>query len=160
MKKILLAGFALSFLVGTTTVSADGGMMSTTDYSQPVAVTTTQPTLSTGEYNALVNTIVVSVLELFEWKNDQGEITFSESNFGANYGCNSIGGSYEVDMMDVEFSEAFMTKMACEEDVMDAEMEFVENLSNVRTLTFADGKLVMTGLNTSLSFTASLPDAE
>lgn len=162
MKKILVAGVAASMLLGVATVSADGGMMSTTDYSQPVAVTTTaQPTMSASTYNMLVNKIVVGVLELFDWKNDEGEISFSDdTQFGANYGCNSIGGSYEVDMMNVEFGEPAMTKMACEEDVMDAEMEFVEDLSNVRTLTFKDGKLVMTGLNTTLSFEATLPEAK
>ena len=162
MKKILVAGVAASVLLAAATASADGGMMNTMDDSQPAAVTTAaQPAMSASAYNTLVNKIVVSVLELFDWKNDDGEISFTDNTkFGANYGCNSIGGSYELDLMNVEFSDAVSTKMACEDDVMDAEMEFIEDLSNVRTLTFKDGKLVMTGLNTTLSFDASLPEAK
>ena len=144
-------------LVGVTPVSADGGMMGAPATNQPVAVT--QP-VAVDTYTELVNKIVVGVLELFDWKNDDGEISFTDTQYSVQYDCNTVFGNYSVDLLAADFGESASTKMACAEDAMDADQALIEDLSNVRSLTFKDGKLVLSGLNTSLSFTALLPEAK
>lgn len=155
MKKILLASLMFSFLIGTSPVSADGGMMPIST-NQPVASTP----ISANEYNRLVNKIVVSVLQIFDWKNDDGEITFTDTNYSVQYDCNTIFGSYSMNRKEVTLSTPGMTKMACEKDAMDADQELVDDLSEIKELTFKDGKLVMTGKDTELTFKAILPDGK
>lgn len=153
MKKFLLASFLFAFLVGAAPVSADGGMMPIST-NQPV--TTTSGPVTTSQYDNLVNKIVVSVLELFTWKNDDGEIAFTDTSYSAQYDCNTIFGTYSMNRKEVNLSTPASTMMACDKDAMQADQELAEDLSEVTRLTFKNGKLVMTGKNTELSFAASL----
>jgi heat shock protein HslJ len=155
MKNILLAPIALIFLIGVSPVSADGGMMSAPTVSHP----DTQP-VAISNYNELVNKIVIGVLEMFDWKNNDEDISFTDTHYSVKYDCNTIFGNYSVDLLEVDFSTPAMTKMACAEAAMDADQELINDLSKVRTLTFKDGTLVLSGLNTTLSFTAMLPEVK
>jgi heat shock protein HslJ len=159
MKNVFVASAAALMMLAAVPVSADGGMMITTSSPVPVVQTTIQPAVISN-YNERVSKIVTSVLELFDWKNDNGEITFTDTSYSVQYDCNTIFGGYSVDLMDVDFGESAMTKMACSDETMDADQKLVEDLQNITTLTFVDGKLVMTGVDTTLSFTAVLPDTE
>ena len=159
MKNVLVTSAVAFMLMVAAPVSADGGMMTVT--SNPASVMqTTDQAVTVASYTELVNKIVVSVLELFDWKNDNGEISFTDTNYSVQYDCNTLFGGYSVNLMDVDFGESAMTKMACSEEAMDADQELVEDLQNVTSLTFKDGKLVMTGSDTELSFTAMLPETE
>jgi heat shock protein HslJ len=99
--------------------------------------------------------LVVSVLQLVEWKNDDGAISFTNTNYSVNYGCNTIFGTYEMSRMEVAFGSSASTMMACEEELMNKDQKVIKTLSEVKTLTFKDGKLVMAGASGTLSFTPS-----
>jgi len=152
-KKIIAGVFLAAFFVSVTPVSADGGMMPDTP------VTTTQP-VAPASYNSQVNKIVMATLQLFDWKNDEGEIEFTDTNYSVIYDCNTIFGSYELDLKNVTLSAPASTMMACNEAAMDADQELVADLSKVTSLTFKDGMLVMTGTGVELKFAARIPVME
>jgi|GEM_PF-1710210 len=151
MKKIIVSSLMLAFLVGVSPVSADGGMMPISN-NQPAV---TAPT-ATGNFDELINKLVVGVLQLFTWTNDEGEISFTDTNYSVQYDCNTIFGTYSMNRAQVNLSTPGMTLMACADDAMDADKELVTDLSEVKYLTFKDGKLVMTGKDVELSFDATL----
>jgi heat shock protein HslJ len=59
-------------------------------------------------------------------------------------GCNSLNGSYAVDGSEIVIGPVGSTMMACEQDVMDLESDFVSVLSDVATWQIADGMLTLT----------------
>lgn len=55
-----------------------------------------------------------------------------QGRFFGSAGCNRIGGTYEQHDAHLTISAEFMTEMACAEDVMKREAEFIELLGKVR----------------------------
>ena len=155
MKKILLSSLLLAFLVGASPALADSAVAPISAY-QPV----TTGAIATSEYDRLVSQIVVSVLKIFDWKNNDGQIAFSDTNYSVRYDCNTIFGLYSINGKKVYLSTPGMTMMACPEKAMAADRKLVDDLSRITTLTFKEGKLIMTGRNTELSFTARLPETK
>jgi heat shock protein HslJ len=151
IKKTIAAIVFAALFIAVAPVSADGGMMQNTPV---VTIQPTPQTPVTDSYNTLVSKIVMTTLQLFDWKNDDGEISFTDTNYSVQYNCNTIFGSYTLDRSAVTLSQPASTKMACEEDAMDADQELISDLSKISKLTFKDGKLVMTGNNTTLEFDA------
>jgi heat shock protein HslJ len=157
MKKVLLASVALLCLINVSPVSADGGMMPVSP--SPVTQPAIQP-VAIATYTELVNKIVIGVLEMFDWKNADGEISFTDTNYSAKYDCNTMFGTYSLQLSAVDLHTPAMTEMACETAAMEADQELVNDLALVETLTFKDGMLILSGTDTNLSFTAMLPEAE
>jgi len=159
IKKVIAGVLFAAFFVSVTPVSADGGMM-----TQDAPVTTTQPVSpavsTSADYDELVSKIVILTLQLFDWKNDAGEIEFTDTNYSIQYDCNTIFGSYTIDRKAVTLSTPASTLMACAEEDMDADQELIADLSKVTTLTFEDGMLVMTGADVELEFDARIPVME
>jgi heat shock protein HslJ len=153
MKKVVVSSLMFTLMVVASPVAADGGMMSVPITNEPVV----QP-VATASYNELINTLIVSVLQMFTWKNDAGEINFTDTNYSVKYDCNTLFGSYAVDLNKVSLGTPAMTKMACAEEAMDQDDELVADLAQIQNLTFKDGQLVMTGLDTELTFTATLEE--
>lgn len=58
-------------------------------------------------------------------------------------GCNSYGGEYEVDGMNIEFGDAFSTMMACEEALMSQETAYLAALGEATTFSIVDEQLVI-----------------
>jgi heat shock protein HslJ len=156
MKKMLVSSALFAFVAVASPVSADGGMMPVS-YQPEATPVTIQASVS---YSDLVNGILVNVLEMFTWTNDDGEIAFEDNNYSARYDCNTLAGQYSVNLTQMDFGTSAMTRMACDEDAMDADQELAEDLAAVTEFTFKDGQLIMTGADTELIFTASLPAAE
>jgi hypothetical protein len=150
-KNIILGSLLLTLLVGTSPVSADGGMNPIIATPAPAAEIVTITT-----FDMLINQIVSEVLQIFTWTNNDGAISFTDTNYSVQYDCNTIFGTYEIDRSEVTFSTPASTKMACEEDAMDADQQLAQDLSAITKLTFKNGMLVMTGGDTELTFTASL----
>lgn len=146
MKKILLGLLILPFMIGVSSASAEVGGTITKSAGDPV---------TTSHYDMLVNNLVVTVLQLLEWKNDDGQITFTNNNYSVNYGCNTIFGSYSMNRMEVNIGQSASTMMACEESLMKKDQSVIKTLAQVKTLTFKNGKLVMTGPDSDLTFTPS-----
>ena len=48
-----------------------------------------------------------------------------------NAGCNSYGGSYQIDESNLILSELISTMMACEEEISQREAEFLAGLATV-----------------------------
>jgi heat shock protein HslJ len=156
MKKMLVSGTLFALVAVASPVSADGGMMPVSYQTEPTQPVTIQ---ANPNYSELVNGILLSVLEMFTWTNDDGEIAFENNNYSAQYDCNTLAGQYSVNLTQMNFGTAAMTRMACAEDAMDADQELADDLAAVTEFTFEDGQLVMTGADTELVFTASLPEA-
>jgi len=150
-KNIILGSLMLTLLVGVSPVSADGGM-------NPIQATPTPAVevVTTSTFDMLLNQIISEVLQIFTWTNDDGAISFTDSNYSVQYDCNTMSGTYEIDRSAVDFSTPAATKMACEHDAMDADQQLAEDLVAITQLTFKDGMLVMTGGDTELTFAASL----
>jgi hypothetical protein len=150
-KNIILGSLMLTLLVGVSPVSADGGMNPSITTPAPAAEVVTITT-----FDMLINQIVSEVLQIFTWTNDDGAISFTDTDYSVQYDCNTLFGMYEVDRLAVDFSTPASTRMACEDDAMDADQKLAQDLSAITQLTFKDGMLVMTGSDTELIFTASL----
>lgn len=72
-------------------------------------------------------------------------LTFSDGQVGGNSGCNSFGGSYQVDGDKIQFSQLASTMMACmqPEGIMEQEQVILQYLNQAETYRFEDGKLVL-----------------
>lgn len=70
-------------------------------------------------------------------------ISFENGQVGGNAGCNSYGGSYEVDGEKLTISEVFATLMAClePEGMMEQEAMFLQFLGDAQRFEMADGQL-------------------
>jgi len=70
-------------------------------------------------------------------------ITFEDGQVSGSAGCNSYGGSYQVNGDKIAFSEVFSTMMACPEPegVMEQEMMFLQFLGDAQRFEMADGQL-------------------
>lgn len=156
MKKMFVSGTLFALVAVASPVSADGGVMPISYQPETTQPVTVQTNVSRAE---LVNGILRNVLELFTWSNEDGEISFADSNYSARYDCNTLAGQYTVDLSKIDFGTAAMTRMACSEDAMDADQKLADTLSAVTEFTFTDGQLVMTGPDAELTFAASLPAA-
>lgn len=69
--------------------------------------------------------------------------TFEDGQIHGSAGCNSYGGSYQVNDGAITVSEIAITEMAClePEGVMEQEMMFCEFLQDGHTFRFADQQL-------------------
>jgi len=72
--------------------------------------------------------------------------TFEDGNVGGSSGCNTYGGSYEVDGQNISLGNIFWTEMACldPEGIMQQEQTYLEYLSGVTTFRVSHGQLQMT----------------
>lgn len=160
MKKILFSATALLlfFFVGISGVSAEvGGTITksvTTNTTQPISVT---HSTITPQIRATVNNIVVQVLHMLDWKNADGTITFSSTSLSTYAGCNTMSGMYTIDGTTFKVGTTISTLMACAPELMNKDQKLAQDLSRVNKLTFVNGKLVISGGGSKLSYTPSLP---
>jgi len=71
-------------------------------------------------------------------------LSFEDGQMGGSAGCNSYGGSYEVDGDSIKPGELMSTMMYCQaEGVMDQEMAYLTFLSKVRTYAIIDRMLYL-----------------
>ena len=77
--------------------------------------------------------------------NNEITLTFSDGQVGGNSGCNSFGGSYQVNGDKIQLSQLASTMMACmqPEGIMDQEQVILQYLNQAETYRFEDGKLVL-----------------
>jgi heat shock protein HslJ len=70
-------------------------------------------------------------------------ISFEDGQIHGSAGCNSYGGSYEVDGGKITISEIFSTLMACPEPegLMEQETMFLQFLGNAQRFEIVDGQL-------------------
>jgi heat shock protein HslJ len=70
-------------------------------------------------------------------------ISFEDGQIHGSAGCNSYGGSYEVDGGKITISEIFSTLMACPEPegLMEQETMFLQFLGNAQRFETVDGQL-------------------
>ena len=72
-------------------------------------------------------------------------LTLEEGQVHGSSGCNTYGGSYEVDGDKITMSDLFMTEMACldPEGVMDQELEYLESLRDAQTFQIDGAELLI-----------------
>ena len=72
-------------------------------------------------------------------------LTFEEGQVHGSSGCNTYGGSYEVDGDKITMSDLYMTEMACldPEGVMDQELEYLELLRDAQAFQVEEAELVI-----------------
>ncbi len=81
------------------------------------------------------------------WLDENITLAFEEGSIGGSAGCNQYNAGYELDGSSLTLGPIASTMMACEEDVMQREIEFLAALGNVagfevtrETLTLLDAK--------------------
>lgn len=81
-------------------------------------------------------------------------IRFEEGQVSGNAGCNSYGGSYQVEGEQISFGAIFMTEMWCEGDgLMDTESTYLSLLGQAESFQVADGVLtIFAGPQQTLTF--------
>ena len=72
-------------------------------------------------------------------------LAFEEGQVRGSSGCNTYGGSYQVDGDKITMSDLFMTEMACLDPagVMDQELEYLELLRDAQAFQVDEGELVI-----------------
>lgn len=142
MKKMMFAFVALAFIISSNPAAAEVG--GTITKTAPVQI---------SAYQAAVNKIIVTFLQIVEWKTADGTLTFTDTNYSINQGCNTIFGTYTINRYQMTLSEPASTMMACESSLMTKDQEMTKHLSQVTTMKFTDGKMVMSGEKSTMSFT-------
>lgn len=99
-----------------------------------------------------VNALITGILQMVEWQGENGKLTFTATNYSINNGCNTIFGTYKVNVTNIELGAGASTLMACEQKLMDQDQALIKDLANVTKINFVDGKLVLSGKNTQLKF--------
>jgi len=83
-------------------------------------------------------------------------LTFGkDSSVGGSGGCNSLGGSYEVDGEQINFSEITMTLMACDDTRMAQEGVVTQVLTGTAQYEIEGNKLTLTNDDQVLVFTSA-----
>lgn len=91
-------------------------------------------------------------------ENARVDLTFDAEEAYGTSGCNSYRGSYTVDGDGLTFGPLAATQMACEQPLMDLESHYLVALGDVSGFEVTAGEaLVLTGGDTTLSFTAEVP---
>jgi heat shock protein HslJ len=88
------------------------------------------------------------------------EATLSVGNdgtVGGNGGCNSLGGTYEVDGNQITFSDITSTLMACDDARMAQESTVTKVLSGTAEYAIDGNTLTLTSDDTVLVFTSANP---
>ena len=81
----------------------------------------------------------------------------NDGTVGGNGGCNSLGGTYEVDGKEIEFSEITSTLMACDDARMAQEGTVTQVLSGTAEYAIDGNTLTLTNEDTVLVFTSANP---
>lgn len=68
-----------------------------------------------------------------------GQFVASRGRVSGKGGCNAYGASYTISGEGLVVSEAFSTEMACEQEIMDQERDFLDALGKVSMITFDEG---------------------
>jgi heat shock protein HslJ len=111
-------------------------------------------------------TLSVSALEGSEWlltrlkqnhhlpEGTEVTVAFSEGRIAGHSGCNRFSAGLEEGGMpgEIRIGDAMVTRMACPEDQMNLETEFLDLLSHVSRFSFLAGQLVLGGEKESYSF--------
>ena len=85
----------------------------------------------------------------------EANLTFeADGSVGGSGGCNSLGGTYEVDGDQITFSEVTSTLMACEDARMAQESVVTQVLSGTAEYEIQDDTLTLTNGDNVLIFTA------
>lgn len=130
-------------MISASTAFAEvGGTITKTIESQPTFITAETP------YQKSVNAIVTTFLQFFPWKDGDATITFTPTNLSASVGCNTLFGSYSIHGKTIIIGPLASTMMACEGGVMEKEQKLSHDLSQINSITFSNGKLVLKGDNT------------
>lgn len=133
---------ALTLIISASPASAQvGGTITRTAVSQNLA------------YKAAVNKIIVIFLQIPQWQTADGTMKFTATNYSINQGCNTLFGTYTVDGDKMTLSEPASTMMACAPSLMDKDQAMAKNLSQVKEMHFKDGKMIMSGDKTIVTFT-------
>lgn len=72
-------------------------------------------------------------------------IVFDGGDLSGNAGCNTYGGTYQVDGSDLTIQVGAMTEMACEEPLMALESAYLAALGGVERFTVDDASLTLDG---------------
>lgn len=99
-----------------------------------------------------IDTVVMMVLELFTWESNIGSITLDNGTYSASADCNLISGSYSIKGNTIDFGEPISTLMYCE-GKMENEAALISSLVTATTMSFKDGKLVLSNSTSTISFT-------
>jgi heat shock protein HslJ len=87
---------------------------------------------------------LVTMDEQFPLTGSSITLSFEDGQMGGSAGCNSYGGSYEVDGDSIKPGELMSTMMYCQaEGVMDQETAYLNFLSKVRSYAIIDGTLYL-----------------
>lgn len=109
------------------------------------SLTGTWKLVSYGPSNAMTNAV----------PDAEATLTFNEDGtVGGNSGCNSFGGTYEVNGQTVTFSEMTSTLMACDEPRMSQEGAVTQVLSGSAQFEIQDQTLTLVNGDMNLVFTA------
>ncbi|MEA1903055.1 MAG: META domain-containing protein [Actinomycetota bacterium] len=90
-------------------------------------------------------------------------VTFDGDEIFGTAACNGYGGKWQINNGTFQILEMAWTEMACGPPaVMDSEAAYLVAISNVETIEPSDGKLIMTGSRTEMTFTQldPVPTAE
>jgi heat shock protein HslJ len=141
---MLMSGGTLTLENDTLTIYTGSGdlVFQPAEHQQLEGTTWTLSGIAQGD--AIVNT----------WVDERITAEFNDGQVGGSSGCNSYGGSYQVEGSSLTISEVVGTLMACAEDeINQREAEFLSALPNVAsyeivrdtlTLFDADGNVVLT----------------
>ncbi|MCB9808963.1 DUF4377 domain-containing protein [Candidatus Nomurabacteria bacterium] len=79
------------------------------------------------------------------WSYNGGTLTFQDGRYMADFGCNSISGSFSVERTELTFDMPISTKMACEEDIMTKEQSFAEMIVQMDTFSETETGALLSG---------------
>lgn len=104
--------------------------------------------------------VEVSRINGSEWAFENGgTLSFSEGNYSATVGCNVINGSYSDEEGFIQFGPGAMTRMACPEELQQAEETLVENLALVDSYETEENMLILRGYGVVMVLFAGEPEA-
>jgi len=66
-------------------------------------------------------------------------VVFDDGQIGGNGGCNSYGGSYQLQGSNLSFADVFMTQMYCEGAGSATEQQYMAALMEIRSFVVAAG---------------------
>ena len=81
----------------------------------------------------------------------------NDGTVGGNGGCNSLGGTYEVDGNQITFHDITSTLMACDDARMAQESAVTQVLAGTADYEIKDNTLTLTNSDTVLTFTSANP---
>ena len=95
----------------------------------------------TGSY--VILSLRGEVLHTIDAKKVLISFNSSDNTITGNTGCNSYFGNYHATQYELSFSDIGQTEMACEEDVMKIEWDFIQALRDTGSFTLEKNRLTV-----------------